>query len=346
LYTESQSFTPDEALNGEAHRDKRAEIMHRFLETALNIDGLDGKSAAEVFSDETEKRSFISGITLEDFETILNGVNGILRGKPKAGWVADGENVRVDGGVDSPYVPPVMEDRQELLGEVLQAAQRLNAADASLEDIALLVSINLNALHLYADGNGRTARMVYVLLSQNYNENGKQSLAKALQADGRLDIDLSPGLIQREIEEAMMDDIGITDPKDRMGSLWLEKPGGKVEIYPGLPREIRNQLMIRVTKDKEFMFLALEQFLQGKEDRQSFIQEFPSRNNILIDKFLREVSVDEIVDFFQVYRDVKRNHIRKLIDAFENPEKPEYQFELSGKIMSIRDYYKSIIKVA
>lgn len=64
-------------------RQKRSEVLLRFLNAAENIEPFRDKKFAEIFSDEEHKRAFISSLKMEEFTELLNGVNGILRGKKK-----------------------------------------------------------------------------------------------------------------------------------------------------------------------------------------------------------------------------------------------------------------------
>ena len=78
------------------------------------------------------------------------------------------------GGVrGSGYTPPNAQDRRMLFAEVLKAMQEMAKDERSLEDIAILLSSSVNAIHAYSDANGRTSRLLYLLLAKGLNESTK-----------------------------------------------------------------------------------------------------------------------------------------------------------------------------
>lgn len=70
----------------------------------------------------------------------------------------------------------------------------MEAQGSSLQDIALLISTGVNAIHLFNDGNGRTSRLLNYLINTDYTGSEDQVvfLKKLLGENGRLFIDINP----------------------------------------------------------------------------------------------------------------------------------------------------------
>ena len=166
-----------EIVRGEVSRDQQAEILLRFLDTVHGIDALHGKRVEEVFSDEEHRRAFLDGMTQEDFMALLNGTNGILRRKPKTEWVMDGGDVMLKGFIESD-VPPREEDKRPLFEQTYEAIKQMNQDGRALEDMALLVGVSINAIHAFADANGRTSRLMFTLLAGRVSGTGQSALER------------------------------------------------------------------------------------------------------------------------------------------------------------------------
>jgi Fic family protein len=191
-------------------REERAEVLFRFLKSA--------EKKEAVFSDEEHKRQFIENLTTEGFLQFLNGINGILRGKKKAAWKRDGETVEVVQmfyGIkfSKEYIPPAYEDKPELLEKVLSVAKVMNRSGKSFEEIAFVISATINAVHPFNDGNGRTSRIVYQLLTKGFSEENKKELQAVLLEFGRGAVDINPGLIQVEINDLVKKEVDVDNPE-------------------------------------------------------------------------------------------------------------------------------------
>ena len=118
-----EKFRVFETQNQEAteNRDKRAEVLLRFLNTAENIEPFHDKKFETIFSDEEHKRDFIENLSAEEFSQLLNGLNGILRDKKKEDWEMDGETVALESMflgstvLDQHPLPSPLHDRSHVL---------------------------------------------------------------------------------------------------------------------------------------------------------------------------------------------------------------------------------------
>ena len=170
-------------------RPERAENLIIFL----------GKiNAFEFFQNLNEHKEKID---FETFKSFLIRLNGIARDIPIKQRKFDGKNVEVSGGfLGETILPPREEDKEEILEFAFDSAK-----DLSREDDAYMIPAVVNALHMFNDGNGRTSRIIHLLLSCKDKEEFNIKLAKALSADGRFDSpDINPGLIEDEIEKHIL----------------------------------------------------------------------------------------------------------------------------------------------
>lgn len=154
-------------------RDKRADYLVNFL---------DHINAKNILDSEESKREFIKNTSFEDFEGWVVRFNGMLRSIPIKERYIDGKDVALVSNPDQitelekkfnntgskTEYPPRETDKEELLKEMHQLAQKMEAQGSSLQDIALLISTGVNAIHLFNDGNGRTSRLLNYLINTDY----------------------------------------------------------------------------------------------------------------------------------------------------------------------------------
>jgi hypothetical protein len=108
--------------------------------------------------------------TCESFGNVLLHVNSTARGLSPEDHNFDGEGVQA--GMIGGSIPPDQEDKITLLGELVAttqlhiAAQTEKGEDAQtiMSELAVAIPTVVNKLHLFADGNGRTSRMLRMVM--------------------------------------------------------------------------------------------------------------------------------------------------------------------------------------
>ncbi len=328
-------------------REKYSEVVSRFFHSARGIEPLRGKTVEEVFSNDEEKRIFIENLQSEDFFEVLNSVNGILRGRKKEEWDMDGKGVVLRGALlGTEYVPPRHEDKPELLTEVLTAAKEMNHNKRSFEDIGLLVSSALNAIHPYADANGRTSRLMYLLLTKNFNSEAQSELSEILGLYGRDKFDVNPrGSMQAAIENFIEDDIGLKNPEmnvDNITNLFGYKKD--IQFNEEIPQKDQDLFSELLKEDGHDLFLSVFEYLQQQKDREKYIRRFPQRAAVPISLFSKNVTQEGLGQILQNYWDLKKQYVRILIDVIAHPEKEKYQVLHNNESMPLKDYFKLKIK--
>lgn len=343
----------DQNQDATENRERRADVLLRFLNVAKNIEPLQGQKFETVFSDEKHKREFIENLSTGEFLQLLNGLNGILRGKKKEDWRMDGENVGVGGNVFTglAYISPRQEDKPELLEKLLFSVKEMSKGGRNLKDVALAVSATINAIHPFLDGNGRTSRLLYSVLSENYTDESKEKLKMILSKSATLDgteININPGLIQTKIKDLIESDVGIRNPKinqDNITNLFYF-PGQKLKFNLEINEKDKNLFIELLKKDAQFIFWSVFIFFHDNAnlDRERFINKFPKRAAILIDVLSKNLSQEQLSQILQNYRNLKKRYVEKLIGSIANPENEEYQIEIEGQKIPLKTYFENEIK--
>jgi len=90
-----------ESLNNTDNRKQRAKVFDRVISSLNNLNGFEGKTPAELFDSNTEAvNSLFESINPEQYQELLNGINGLLRDKPRDSWGYDGGEVNIAGEFD------------------------------------------------------------------------------------------------------------------------------------------------------------------------------------------------------------------------------------------------------
>ncbi|MFH1089546.1 MAG: Fic family protein [Candidatus Uhrbacteria bacterium] len=327
-------------------REQRAEVLLWFLRTA--------EKKEAIFSDEQHKRQFVENLTAEGFLQFLNGINGILRGKKKTDWQMDGETVAVvqmifGVGFSNELIPPAYEDKPELLEKVLSTAKAMSRAGKSFEDIALVISAAINAVHPFNDGNGRTSRIVYQLLTKGFSEENKKELQAVLLEFGRDTVDINPGLIQVEINDLVKKEVDVDNPEknpENMTNLFSQLNPREITFRQETDENIREIFLGLCRKEQRNLFLSVFLFFQNNPglNRTDFIKEFPGRSVILIEKLAENLNQEQFSQILQNYRNLKKRYVEILIEALAEPENEKYQIEIDGQKISLKTLFENRMK--
>src|SRR5204863_10056658 len=96
-------------------RQRMAEKLLFFLNSAKRIKALEGKTVEEVLGTPEARCQFILHVAPDEYRELLDGINGILRNLEKEDWGMDGKTV-VIGNPDNPQWDfPEHDDKSDLL---------------------------------------------------------------------------------------------------------------------------------------------------------------------------------------------------------------------------------------
>jgi hypothetical protein len=338
----------EQPLAGKSNeREKRAEVMVRFLEVAKNITAFHGKPPEAVLSLPESRREFLENLTEDQFQELLNGINGVIRGKKKEEWQPDTK----EGGVVMSSMffgeqsTPRYQEKEVLLSEVFQGMQEMLHEGRSLEDIAILLGASINEIHLFQDANGRTSRLIYTLISNGFSDHGKDSLKKVLQDDGRRVVDIDPSLISRNLDAIILEEAGqrrrSTNP-DLITNLWHD-PDSKIAWRDNITDNLKEEFK-RVYDDHVIGFAVLYKHVMQQEDKEQFLKRFENRSVIRLDLLVPQLKAEQISELIGEYWQQKKRHGALLIDCVVNPEKPEYRVVENDESMTFLEKFKMRIE--
>lgn len=331
------------------NREKRADVLLRFVDISENIEPFRGQKLETIFSDEEHKREFLKNLSTEEFTQLLEGLNGILRNKKKEDWKMDGQDVGVGGNIFTglEYISPRQEDKPELLDKLLSSVKKMNEEGKDLKDIALAVSATINAIHPFLDGNGRTSRFVYSILTEGYNkEQIKKILSKSATFDGT-EINIDPGLIKTKIDDMVEAGLGIANPeinKDKI--LGMRMGGDELEFVEEIDEKQKELFINLYDTDKDYLLWGIFKFLQDNPnlDKEQYLKRIEGGSVVLASSLTRNLDQEKLNQILLNYRDLKKKYVEKIIGSIADPDKEEYQIEIDGQKIPLKNYFENRIE--
>lgn len=314
-----------ESAESGGKREAQAEKVINFLRRAHAFEFINSEKA--------RKASF------EDFRDFLVRINGIARDIPIVQRTPDGENVALEGFIESALVPK-QDDKELLLREAYSAQTEIR----NLGDEAYMLPAVVNAVHAFSDGNGRTSRVLHLLLrSHDSEEELNGELREALGKDGRFDsFDINPGIIGFEIENIVTRKHGV------------ELTGENAKLPDNLTRlRIDDSVKSKpattfdnlFNSDSRYCFVALYEYLKKKEIldkvvmvKDDFSEEFTLEDNykaISLQKTDETFSEADWVEVLNLYYALKKEHVQVLIDLFVHPD----NYKTEDQSTTLRDLF-------
>lgn len=207
----------------------------------------------------------LEGVSFDGYKDFLIRLNGIARDIPIQKRTFDGQGVQLKGFMSEAF-PPRDENKEELLE---YSYNKIGSIKNKGDEAYMLASV-VNAVHLFEDGNGRTSRILYTLLSSPTKEEFKNQLKLALSTDGRYDThDINPGLINYDIEELVL--------KNHHWEFRDTKDGEKVSFKIG---EV-NTLVTIDDYDENFSYNE-EKIEESEEEAKKLVELFDKNNPYLV----------------------------------------------------------------
>lgn len=334
-----------ETKSGLETRDTQSEVLRRLMVSARNVDGLGAETAKEIFNSENEesRRELIETLSGEQYSQLITGVNGVLRGKEKKDWSMDGVGVTMAGHeVIGKHIFPRHEDKKEIILKSWDAAQRMNAAGRDLEDIGMLLGSMLVETHPFADGNGRTSRLVYQLAKEGFSE---EKLKAILSEEGRevFDMALTKVDIDKLFEKKYGRNSSSVNQYGVHGILPDEElPYGKLAFPDQSSPETKESIIEAGRNDERIFTAAILRFLNEHQGlpTDGYFKMYGERKVLLVQKLLSSLTTEQVAELEKVYWEMKKAYTEDMIDIFVNPDKPEYKTQQNDREIRLLDHFK------
>ncbi len=334
-----------EKLNSQEKSSEMTEEEIRAEQAEKIVEFLDRINAFEYVKDLLNDKEGERVPNFKRFEDFLIRLNGIARDIPIHERIVDGNNVYLSSFVEDIKVPR-HEDKENLLQYAYEKSQNIDK-----EDLKYLLPSVINAVHLFADGNGRTSRIIHLLLRDYQNkEEFESELQKALGRFGRNDsFDINPGIIGFELEQEVLKNHGwVYDEENPQGILGPIKTGIASTETRELDKEnpsyrSAHRVLDLYSGNGRYILTAI--YMELGEKVQDVISEYSERKvqRISPNKMLEILTTEQWEKIHNNFYNLKKEQVETLVDIFVDPGK--YPTASDGK-ENLRDLFvKKILKL-
>jgi len=307
---------------------------HEYLTRALQNEFQD------TFATKENRESFLKQTSYDSFSKLIDTINGYSRGLPEEQFGKDAQQgIRLmskEAGFQLvSWEPPALEDRDILLREAFEAAKLIE----DNETAATLLGLSLGAIHPYADGNKRTSRMIYSLLTHGYDrseeDNNYYDRVGESKADQRvIDLNITSGDLYSDILSNNLSGDQTIKILETMqyegpyiigyGSPWFAAEPGHLQNEHDLTPDHLSDLF---AMDSEVIFM-LPIALNFLHERGLPIEDFltatkSGARQLDAGKFLRNLTNDDVEQLVGIRDRVKRDALREMFKAFSTPQDEE-----------------------
>ena len=267
----------------------------------------------------------------EEFKDFLVRLNGIARDIPINQRKSDGENVYISG-FDEALVPN-HKDKEDILMDSYNAINKVSS-----EDISYLLPAVINAVHLFADGNGRTSRILHTLLTKFESpDDFIERLRLAVGEDGRIETeDINPSIVGTDINKIVLIKHGFQFENDKDWSPIFPKGFCLLFIRTEKVTSKKAQEFVGLLQtDQPECFISASEYLTEKgilSQNVSHLDDGVALSPLKMEQNLTDADWDAIMER---YYSLKKEHVEILIDSFVKPD----TYKNLDSSMNLRDYF-------
>ena len=308
--------------------------------------------AAEIFETPEKSKFFLDSLDYDGFKKYISFVNGVERNIPttERGKASNSRVTSESGlmGTEVTYRPPHQNFRDKLLKMAFEKAQSLDDPETA----GLTLGLSINAIHYFADGNGRTARMAYTLLAEGYDGSpeAQERYSSLLEnTKGREVVNPNPTIsgIDRAIRSEMFS--GVMENRGYSSEAFDGKP--PVSIYGGYPDafageyspeelavaddiDAQGRLMLYRTMESGGMTMISLMTTFEPERIRDFVKTSSDGSYTFLsgNDFLPTLSKEEIIKWWNNSERAIATYVKKLIDVTDREDAAEIAAYYNGRI--------------
>ncbi|MFZ1258047.1 MAG: Fic family protein [Candidatus Saccharimonas sp.] len=307
--------------------------------------------AAEIFSTPEQSKAFLNSLNYDEFKKYISFVNGIERDIPASqrGKVSNSRVQSESGlmGTDVDYRPPHQSLRDQLLEMAFKKAQDTDEPEMA----GLTLGLSLNAIHYFADGNGRTARMVYTLFTKGYDGSPEtQAYYSALleNTKGREVVNPNPAI--SGIDQKIRSEMFLAVQEKHGYSAAIFDGNMPTHIFDGYPNVLSGEYSpeelavasdidaacrLRLYDTMESGGMTMISLMAAfKPDRvKPFVKTSRDGTSSFIDgnMFLPTLSKEEIIHWWNASERAIASYVKRLIDVADREDVAEIAAHYRGK---------------
>lgn len=300
-------------------REEGARRVLRFLDEK----NIHGEQLGDVCAREEGVREFIEHLSVEDFLSFVNELNGTIRGLSSEHLGMTPRSMEISGALDSETVfAPRAEDREELFSAALKAVQKMNEDRRSREDIALLLSITLNTVHPWEDANGRTSRIFYTLIADGGSAQLREKMKMRMSEEGSDDVTTDVRSISGDLSQILKDGHGVA-----FSHVLSDVPSRDFTFKEGVDDQMKSYMIRAYKTDAHFDFaIAVSDFLNEKGSIDEYIKDFPNEMRVvMLDALTPVLSGNDVQKIMETYENIKKEKVLLFIDAVANPDNEAFR---------------------
>ncbi len=294
----------------------------------------------EMFASTENKEKFIENLTPEKAEEFLERLNGIIIGAP----INQREIYTYRSTIGNKhekypvYVSPDAQTQKQIMRRIIIPSLK-RIAPENLDAAAGFAAVSINLLHAFPDGNGRLARLVYLLLHPDEKitstEEGKKIIEDYLgPRQGVYNFD--PSLIQDQINSIVVTSIieGVSQ-ENEVVEIEIKEDG---VLSDQSDFKQRGELVNIYKRDKGDFVYGIIKFYLSENKELTKTQD----GKVSID--VKEVfdnlhSPDQMNRLYMCYQLVKALRFKAFAKLFENPQ----QFESPVPDFNLKEYFEGKI---